>query len=149
MEYNNNNQNENEGSKNKNIMNKYKRRKIKQKKIYCIEFPNNTQIFINYESNLIIKYLIKTIIEHKKFIEFYPNKNYFFNSSKNLILFDIHLCIYRQIKPDYENKISFDIKIDNLYSKEFNSRFSISIFFLKIIEPPFTFPYSPNKIKMI
>ena len=150
---NNNNQNENnQKEKEDNKNNKYNEvnineEKSKGKKICCIEFPNNNQIFISYESNWTVKDLIKAIIEHKKFIEFYQNKNYFFNSSKNLILFDLHLCIYRQIKPDYENKISFDIKIEDLYSKGLIHDFPYPFFLFKDNRTPFTFPYSPNKIK--
>ena len=147
----NNINNNNENQENKNIKSNEENINEKEskggKKICCVEFPNNTQIFINYESNWTVKDLIKAIIKHKIFIDFYPNKNYIFNSSRNLILFDLHLCIYRQIKTDYENKISFDIKIDDLYSKGLIHDFPYPFFLFKDNRTPLTFPYSPNKIK--
>ena len=112
------NQNENNENINKNIDNT----KISEKtnnnniRICCVEFQNNNQILINYEENWTVKDLIKEIIKSKEFKEIYSNRNLIFNSKRNLNLFDLHLCIYHQIKLDYENKISFETKIDDLYS---------------------------------
>ena len=76
-------------------------------RICCIEFPNNNHIYIKYEREWTVKDLIKAIIKTREFNLYYHKRDYILNSLNHLHLFDLHLCLYQQIKPDYENKISF------------------------------------------
>ena len=147
-ENNDNNQNENTENDNLNEKNKGNENinknidntKISEKtnnnniRICCVEFQNNNQILIKYEENWTVKDLIKEIIKSKEFREIYSNRNLILNSKRNLILFDLHLCIYRQIKPDYENKISFETKIDDLYSIGLIKNSLYPFFYSKIIK---------------
>ena len=135
----NNNDNEN-NENNENINKNIDNTKISEKtnnnniRICCVEFQNNNQILIKYEENWTVKDLIKEIIKSKEFKEIYSNRNLILNSKRNLILFDLHLCIYRQIKPDYENKISFETKIDDLYSIGLIKNSLYPFFYSKIIK---------------
>ena len=143
------NQNENNENINKNIDNTKISEKINNNniRICCVEFQNNNQILIKYEENWTVKDLLKEIIKSKEFREIYSNRNLILNSKRNLILFDLHLCIYRQIKPDYENKISFETKIDDLYSIGLIKNSLYPFFLFKDNKTPLIFPYSPNLIK--
>ena len=107
------------------------------------------QILIKYEENWTVKDLIKEIIKSKEFKEIYSNRNLILNSKRNLILFDLHLCIYRQIKPDYENKISFETKIDDLYSIGLIKNTLYPFFLFKDNKTPLIFTYSPNLINSL
>ena len=84
-------------------------------RILCIELPNNSQIFIKYSERYTVTDIIKKIIESREFRYHSFNRNYVLDSNNHINLFDLHLCLYRQIKPEHENKISNDIKICHLH----------------------------------
>ena len=116
-------------------------------RICCIEFPNNNHIYIKYEREWTVKDLIKAIIKTREFNLYYHKRDYILNSLNHLHLFDLHLCLYQQIKPDYENKISFDVKIDALHEKGLLKNYKYPFFIFKDNKTPFCFKFCSNQIK--
>ena len=116
-------------------------------RICCIELPNNSQMFIKYEREWTVKDLIKAIIKTREFNLYYHKRDYILNSLNHLHLFDLHLCLYQQIKPDYENKISFDVKIDALHEKGLLKNNKYPFFIFKDNKTPFSFNFCSNQIK--
>ena len=88
-------------------------------RVLCIELANNSQIFVNYTEKYTVADLIKKILESKEFRYNAYKRDYILDSKNHINLYDLQLCLYRQIKPEYENKISNDIKIDALHEKGF------------------------------
>ena len=88
-------------------------------RVLCIELSNNSQIFVNYTEKYTVADLIKRILESKEFRYNAYKRDYILDSKNHINLYDLQLCLYRQIKPEYENKISNDIKIDALHEKGF------------------------------
>ena len=88
-------------------------------RILCIELSNNSQIFVNYTEKYTVADLIKKILESKEFRYLAYKRDYILDSKNHINLYDLQLCLYRQVKPEYENKISNDIKIDLLHEKGF------------------------------
>ena len=99
-------------------------------RILCIELANNSQIFITYTEKYTVADLIKNILESREFRLNTYKRDYILDSVNHINLYDLHLCLYRQIKPEYENKISNDVKIDALHEKGFikNSKYPFFIF---------------------
>ena len=99
-------------------------------RILCIELANNSQIFITYTEKYTVADLIKNVLESKEFRLNAYKRDYILDSVNHINLYDLHLCLYRQIKPEYENKISNDVKIDALHEKGFikNSKYPFFIF---------------------
>ena len=77
----------------------------------------------------------------------YDQRNYILDSKNHLNLYDLQICLYRQIKPDYENKISFDEKIDALHEKGLLKNYKYPFFIFKDNKTPFSFNYCSNQIK--
>ena len=86
-------------------------------RILCIELPNNSQIFIKYMEKSTVTDIIQKILTSREFRYNAYQRDYILDSHNHLNLYDLQLCLYCQIKPDYENKISNDIKIDFLHEK--------------------------------
>ena len=84
-------------------------------RICNIELKNNNQILISYSENDSIYKLLNNIIKNKQFKKLYSSRNYTFNYKKVFILFELHLCLYKDIKKDYENKIDLEMKLDDLH----------------------------------
>jgi len=84
-------------------------------KICNIELKNNNQILVPYSEDELIDKILKKIINNKEFKKIYPLRNYSFNCKILLDLFDLHLCLYKDIKEDLENKISLQLKLDDLH----------------------------------
>ena len=99
-------------------------------RILCIELANNSQIFITYTEKYTVADLIKNVLESREFRLNAYKRDYILDSVNHINLYDLHLCLYRQIKPEYENKISNDVKIDALHEKGFikNSKYPFFIF---------------------
>ena len=88
-------------------------------RILCIELSNNSQIFVNYTEKYTVADLIRKILESREFRYLTYKRDYILDSKNHINLYDLQLCLYRQVKPEYENKISNDIKIDALHEKGF------------------------------
>ena len=116
-------------------------------RICCIELPNNSQIFVKYTDRYTIKDLIQKIIKSREFRILNNKRSYVLDSINHLNLFDLHLCLYRQMKPDYENKISYDVKIDALHSKGFIKNSKYAFFIFKDNKTPFSFMDNSSQIK--
>ena len=116
-------------------------------RICYIEFPNNSHIYIKYEKEWTVKDLMKVIIKSKEFNLLYNKRDYILDSLNHLHLFDLHLCLYQLIKPDYENKISFDVKIDALHEKGLLKNYKYPFFIFKDNKTPFSFKFCSNQIK--
>ena len=116
-------------------------------RICCIELPNNSLIYIKYEKEWTVEDLIKSVIKTKQFNLLYNQRDYLLDSLNHLHLFDLQLCLYRQIKSDYDNKICFDIKIDFLHEKGLLKNYKYPFFILKDNKSPFSFNYCSNQIK--
>ena len=116
-------------------------------RICCIELPNNSQIYIKYEKDWTVKDLVKSVINTRQFNLMYNQRNYILDSKNHLNLYDLQICLYRQIKPDYENKISFDEKIDALHEKGLLKNYKYPFFIFKDNKTPFSFNYCSNQIK--
>jgi hypothetical protein len=116
-------------------------------RICCIELPNNSQIFLKYTDRYTIKDLIQKIINSKEYIKLNNKRLYVLDSINHLNLFDLHLCLYKQMKPDYENKISYDVKIDALHGKGFIKNSKYPFFIFKDNKTPFSFIDNSSQIK--
>lgn len=116
-------------------------------RILCIELPNNSQIFIKYSERYTVTDIIKKIIESREFRYHSFTRNYVLDSNNHINLFDLHLCLYRQIKPEYENKISNDIKIDALHEKGFIKNAKYPFFIFKDNRLPYAFMSSSSHLK--
>ena len=116
-------------------------------RICCVELPNNSQIFIKYEKEWTIKDLVKAVIKSREFKKIYNQREYILDSLNHLSLFDLQICLYRQIKPDYENKINFDVKIDALHEKGLLKNHKYPFFIFTDNRTPFSFNFCSNQIK--
>ena len=116
-------------------------------RICCIELPNNSQMFVKYEKEWTIKDLVKSVIKSHEFKKIYNQRDYILDSINHLSLFDLQTCLYRQIKPDYENKINFDVKIDALHEKGLLKNQKYPFFIFKDNKSPFSFNFCSNQIK--
>ena len=116
-------------------------------RICCIELPNNSQILIQYTEKSTIKNLIQKVIESREFKLLTTKRSYLLDAINHINLYDLQLCLYRQIKPEYENKISYDIKIDHLHEKGLIKNSKYSFFIFKDNKAPFSFISNSNQIK--
>ena len=116
-------------------------------RLLCIELPNNSQIFIKYTEKSTVKDLITKVIQSKEFHIIYNKRSYVLDSINHPNLFDLQLCLYKQIKPDYDNKISYDIKIDALHEKGFIKNSKYPFFIFKDNKTPFSFMVNSTQIK--
>ena len=116
-------------------------------RICCIELPNNSHIFIKYEKEWTVKDLVKAVIKTKEFKLVYNQRDYILDSINHLNLFDLQICLYRQIKPDYENKINYDVKIDALHEKGLLKNHKYPFFIFKDNKTPFSFNFCSNQLK--
>ena len=116
-------------------------------RICCIELPNNSQIFIKYTEKYTIKDLIEKIIETREFRLIAYKRSYILDTKNHLNLYDLHLCLYSKIKPEYENKISYDTKIDALHEKGFIKNAKYPFFIFKDNKTPFSFIANSPQIK--
>ena len=116
-------------------------------RICCVELPNNSQKFIKYEKDWTIKDLVKSVIKSNEFKKIYNQREYILDSLNHLSLFDLQICLYQQIKPDYENKINFDVKIDALHEKGLLKNHRYPFFIFKDNKTPFSFNFCSNQIK--
>ena len=68
------------------------------------------------------------------------------NSSLHCPVFDLHLSLYRLIKPDYETRMDFNIQIDELHKKGLLKNHSL---FSRIIDVPAPLFMGTNKLNLI
>ena len=122
-------------------------------RVCCVELENNNKILIPYVESWTIKDLIKSIIETKEFKNLYPQRNKILNSQYHLHIFDLHLCLFDDFKLDYENKISYNFKIDELHSLGLIKNYKFPFFTLKQNKLPLSFIYNSldfnNLIKQV
>ena len=111
-------------------------------RVCCIELENNNKILISYMESWTIKDLIQSIIETKEFKKLYPQRNKILNSPYHLHLFDLHLCLFDDFKLDYKNKISYNIKIDDLHSLGLIKNYKFPFFTFKQNKLPLSFIYN-------
>ena len=116
-------------------------------RLCCIELPNNSQMFVKYEKEWTVKDLLKSVIKSREFHLIYNQRDFALDSLNHLNLFDLQICLYRQIKPDYENKINYDVKIDALHEKGLLKNSKYPFFIFKDNKTPFTFNFCSNQIK--
>ena len=116
-------------------------------RICCIELPNNSHIFIKYTEKCTIKDLIEKIIESREFRLISNKRSYVLDAINHINLYDLHLCLYSQIKPEYENKISYEIKIDALHEKGFIKNAKYPFFIFKDNKLPFSFISNSPQIR--
>ena len=116
-------------------------------RICAIELPNNSLLYIKYEKEWTIKELILAVLQTKEFRILYPYRDIILDGNNHINLFDLQICIYNQIKPDYENKINFDIKIDLLHEKGLLKNHKYPFFLFKDNRAPFSFNFCSNQIK--
>ncbi len=108
-------------------------------RICNIELKNNNQILISYSENDSIYKLLNNIIKNKQFKKLYSSRNYTFNYKKVFILFELHLCLYKDIKTEYENKIDFEIKLDDLHRLGILKNYKKPFFYLSENKMPLFF----------
>ena len=116
-------------------------------RLCCVELPNNSQIYIKYEKEWTVKDLIKAVIKTREFNLLYNQRNYILDSINHINLYDLQICLYRQIKPEYENKINIEVKIDALHEKGLLKNHKYPFFIFKDNKTPFSFNYCSNQIK--
>ena len=116
-------------------------------RICAIELPNNSLLYIKYEKEWTVKELIEAVLKTKEFRLLYPSRDIILDGNKHINLYDLQICIYNQIKPDYENKINFDIKIDLLHEKGLLKNHKYPFFLFKDNRAPFSFNFCSNQIK--
>ena len=91
--------------------------------------------------------LIKAVIKTREFNLLYNQRNYILDSINHINLYDLQICLYRQIKPEYENKINIEVKIDALHEKGLLKNHKYPFFIFKDNKTPFSFNYCSNQIK--
>ena len=69
------------------------------------------------------------------------------NSSLHCPVFDLHLSLYRLIKPDYETRMDFNIQIDELHKKGLLKNHKHPFFIFKDNRCPSSFVYGNKQIK--
>ena len=116
-------------------------------RILCIELPNNSQIFLNYTGKDTVKDIILKILDSREFRHGSFNRFSVLDSSNHINLYDLHLCLYSNVKPDYENKISMEIKIDALHEKGFIKNAKYPFFIFKNNKLPFFFMMNSSQLK--
>ena len=116
-------------------------------RILCIELPNNSQIFVNYSEKDTVEDLIKKILLSREFRHNSYKRDHILDSHNHINLYDLHLCLYSQLKPDYENKISNDIKIDALHEKGFIKNSKYPFFIFKDNKTPYAFMTNSSQLK--
>ena len=116
-------------------------------RICTIELPNNNLLYIKYEKEWTVKELIEAVIQTKEFRLLYPNRDIILDALNHINLFDLQICIYNQIKPDYENKINYDVKIDLLHERGLLKNHKYPFFLFKDNRTPFSFNFCSNQIK--
>ena len=116
-------------------------------RILCIELPNNSQIFLNYSDKFTVTDVIKKILDSKEFRYNSYNRDYILDSYNHINLYDLHLCLYCQLKPDYENKISNEIKIDALHEKGFIKNAKYPFFIFQNNKLPYAFITNSSQLK--
>ena len=116
-------------------------------RICAILLMNYSLIYIKYERDWTVKDLIKAIIQTKEFRLFYLKRDIILDSLNHINLFDLQICLYNQIKPEYENKINYDVKIDLLHEKGLLKNHKYPFFLFKDNRTPFTFNFCTNQIK--
>ena len=116
-------------------------------RVCCIELPNNSQIFIKYTDKYTVKDLVEKIIQSREFQLMNNNRSYILDLINHINLYDLQLCLYRHIKKDYENKISYDTKIDALHEKGLIKNSKYSFFIFKDNKIPYSFISNSNHIK--
>ena len=116
-------------------------------RICCIELPNNSQMFIKYTDKYTVKDLVEKIIQSREFQLMNNNRSYILDLINHINLYDLQLCLYRHIKKDYENKISYDTKIDALHEKGLIKNSKYSFFIFKDNKIPYSFISNSNHIK--
>ena len=116
-------------------------------RICAIEFPNNSLIYIKYEKEWTVKELIEAILKTKEFRLLYLKRDIILDGFNHINLFDLQICLYNQIKPDYENKINYNVKIDLLHEKGLLKNHKYPFFLFKDNRAPFSFNFCSNQIK--
>ena len=116
-------------------------------RILCIELPNNSQIFIKYSEKFTVSDIIQKILTTKEYRYNAYQRDSILDSQNHINLYDLHLCLYSQIKPEYENKISNDIKIDALHEKGFIKNAKYPFFIFKDNKLPYSFMSNSSHLK--
>jgi len=116
-------------------------------RILCIELSNNSQIFLNYSDKFTVTDVIQKILNSKEFRYNCYNRDYILDAHNHINLYDLHLCLYCQLKPDYENKISYDIKIDALHEKGFIKNAKYPFFIFQNNKLPYSFITNSSQLK--
>ena len=116
-------------------------------RICAIELPNNSIIYIKYEREWTVKELIEAILKTKEFRLLYLKRDIILDAINHINLFDLQICLYNQIKPDYENKINYNVKIDLLHEKGLLKNHKYPFFLLRDNRTPFSFNFCSNQIK--
>ena len=116
-------------------------------RICAVQLINNSLIYIKYEREWTVKDLIKAIINSKEFKLLYLKRDFILDSLNHINLFDLQICLYNQIKPEYENKINYDVKIDLLHEKGLLKNHKYPFFLFKDNRAPFSFNFCSNQIK--
>jgi hypothetical protein len=116
-------------------------------RILCIELPNNSQIFLNYTGKDTVKDIILKILDSREFRHGSFNRFSVLDSSNHINLYDLLLGLYSNVKPDYENKISMEIKIDALHEKGFIKNAKYPFFIFKNNKLPFFFMMNSSQLK--
>ena len=116
-------------------------------RVLCVELPNNSQIVVNYSEKYTVADLIKKILDSREFRYNSYRRDYILDSHNHINLYDLHLCLYRQIKPEYENKISNDVKLDALHEKGFLKNAKYAFFIFQDNKLPYGFMSNSSQIK--
>ena len=116
-------------------------------RIVAIELPNNSILYIKYEKEWTVKELMEAILKTKQFKLLYFNRDIILDSINHIHFFDLHVCLYNMHKPDYENKINYNIKIDLLHERGFLKNHKYPFFLLKDNRTPFSFNFCSNQMK--
>ena len=69
------------------------------------------------------------------------------NSSLHCPVFDLHLSLYRLIKPDYETRMDFNIQIDELHKKGLLKNHKHPFFIFKDNRCPSSFVYGNKQAR--
>jgi hypothetical protein len=116
-------------------------------RIICIELENNQHVLISYTEKSTIKDIIVSLLNNHEYKLLNQDRNMILNAPSHLAAFDLNLCFYDDVKPPQDNKVAFDVRLDDLHFLGLLKNYRLPFLVLKQNFAPMKYTYS-NLIKV-
>ena len=116
-------------------------------RIICIELENNQHVLISYTEKSTIKDIIVSLLNRHEYQLLNQDRNMILNAPSHLAAFDLNLCFYDDVKPPQDNKVAFDVLLDELHFLGLLKNYRLPFLVLKQNFAPMKYTYS-NLIKV-